>query len=274
MRITHWNCAGRRFALDEAPFVMGILNVTPDSFSDGGRHEGLEAATAHAEALAPWSDLIDVGGESTRPGFDEAAVTLETERARVMPVVRALVARGFAVSVDTSRPEIMREAAEAGAAVLNDVRGFERPGALEAAAASTCGLVLMHHAQLDPSVDPVGPVYDYLERRTRELEAAGVDSSRICWDPGVGFGKTYEQNVRLIAATDAFVRSGRPLMTAISRKSVVGISTGVERPDERVAGSLAAAVLAARDGAHVLRVHDARETREAMRMLAAWRRAR
>ena len=172
-----WRCAERLFDLEERPLIMGILNVTPDSFSDGGEHNTPEAALLHARRMrGEGADIIDVGGESTRPGFDEFGVSLEEERRRVLPVVRALAAEGFCVSVDTSKPEIMTEAAELGAAILNDIRGFERPGALEAAARTNCGLVVMHRKAEPVYDDLVGEVTAYLEARTARLLALGVSA--------------------------------------------------------------------------------------------------
>lgn len=269
-----WRCARRTFNLAERPLVMGILNVTPDSFSDGGEHHRLEDALAWARRLAAeGADIIDVGGESTRPGFSEEAVSLEEERRRVLPVVRVLALEGLAVSVDTSKPEIMREAAELGSEILNDVRGFELPGAMEAAAASRCGLVVMHRAVKGPLTDAAGEVEAYLRARQRELERLGVERSRICWDPGFGFGKSVEQNFELLAATPRFAASGQPLMTAISRKSSIGAVIGAASPKDRVAGSVAGAALAAALGAQVLRVHDVRETADALAVLGAVRAA-
>lgn len=270
-----WRTRTRTYDLDAAaPLVMGILNVTPDSFSDGGEHNSLEAALAWAESMKGSADIVDVGGESTRPGFGETTVTLEMELERVMPVVTELSRRGVSVSVDTSKAAVMRAAAEAGAEILNDIRGFEQPGALETAAESGCGLVIMDRTQLEPETDAVDAVRRYLERRTEAFLKAGVDASRICWDPGVGFGKTYEQNLDIWAAIERFADSGFPVMTAISRKSMIGLSTGIGDPKDRVDASVAGALLAASAGSHVLRVHDVRATAEACTMLRVWRRTR
>ena len=250
---------------------MGILNVTPDSFSDGGEHNTPEAALLHARRMrGDGADIIDVGGESTRPGFDEFGVSLEEERRRVLPVVRALAAEGFCVSVDTSKPEIMTEAAELGAAILNDIRGFERPGALEAAARTNCGLVVMHRKAEPRYDDLVGEVTVYLEERTAKLLALGVSPDRICWDPGFGFGKTPDGNFTLLRETASFVERGYPFMTALSRKSSIGLAAHQEKPTDRVAGSVAGALFGAAHGSAVLRVHDVRETADA---LAVWRAA-
>lgn len=259
-----WHCAGKVLDLSR-PLVMGILNVTPDSFSDGGEHNTPEAALAWARKMRDeGAAIIDVGGESTRP--HATPVDLEEERRRVIPVVRMLVAEGMTVSVDTSRPEIMREAAAEGAAILNDVRGFELPGAAEAAAATACGLVIMHKGK-PTTEDAVGEIEHYLQARQKVLEALGVERSRICWDPGYGFGKSLEVNLELLAATPRLVASGQPVMTAVSRKGSLGKLIGREGTEERVVASVAAALLAARSGARILRVHDVRETRDALAVL-------
>ena len=259
-----WHCAGRVLDLSR-PLVMGILNVTPDSFSDGGEHNTLEAALAWARKMRDeGAAIIDVGGESTRP--HALPVSLEEERRRVMPVVHLLVAEGMVVSVDTSRPEIMREAAAAGAAILNDVRGFELPGAASAAATTDCGLVIMHKGK-PTTEDAVGEIARYLRARQEALEGLGVDSSRICWDPGYGFGKSLEVNLELLAATPRLVASGQPVMTAVSRKGSLGKLIGREGTEARIVASVAAALLAAHSGARILRVHDVRETMDALAVL-------
>lgn len=267
-----WRCAERLFDIEKRPLIMGILNVTPDSFSDGGEHNTPEAALLHARRMRDeGADIIDVGGESTRPGFDEFGVSLEEERRRVLPVVRALADEGFCVSVDTSKPEIMTEAAALGAAVLNDIRGFERPGALEAAARTNCGLVVMHRKAEPRYDDLVREVTAYLEERTARLLALGVTPDRVCWDPGFGFGKTPDGNFMLLRETASFAERGYPFMTALSRKSSIGLATHQEKPTDRVAGSVAGALFGASHGSAVLRVHDVRETADA---LAVWRAAR
>lgn len=267
-----WRCAERLFDIEKRPLIMGILNVTPDSFSDGGEHNTPEAALLHARRMRDeGADIIDVGGESTRPGFDEFGVSLEEERRRVLPVVRALADEGFCVSVDTSKPEIMTEAAALGAAVLNDIRGFERPGALEAAARTNCGLVVMHRKAEPRYDDLVREVTAYLEERTARLLALGVTPDRVCWDPGFGFGKTPDGNFMLLRETASFAERGYPFMTALSRKSSIGLVAHQEKPTDRVAGSVAGALFGASHGSAVLRVHDVRETADA---LAVWRAAR
>ncbi|MFU0841592.1 MAG: Dihydropteroate synthase [Burkholderia sp.] len=269
---SHWKCGAREYAFDGLhPLIMGILNVTPDSFSDGGEHNAPEAAIAWARKMREdGADIIDVGGESTRPGFDENGVSLEEERRRVMPVVKALAAEGFAVSVDTSKPEIMTEAAALGAVILNDVRAFTLPGAEAAAAATGCGLVVMHRSFTTDYTDVVAEVETFLIERQRRLEALGIAADRICWDPGFGFGKTVEQNYRLLAATARFVASGQPFMMALSRKSSIGKATGQLNPHDRVAGSVEGAMYAIERGAQIVRVHDVRATADAV---AVWRAA-
>lgn len=271
-RAQAWRCGGRTLALGSRPLIMGILNVTPDSFSDGGDHCALEDALAWARRMRDeGADIVDVGGESTRPGF--SLVTLEEERRRVIPVVKALAAEGFIVSVDTSKPEIMTEAAGLGAAILNDIRGFELPGALEAAARTDCGIVIMHSVKDEGFASKTDEVYDYLQKRTAAFEALGTDPERICWDPGFGFQKTPDENFELIAASGRFADSGYPLLAAVSRKSSLGLVTGREKPKDRTAASAACALLACSMGAQIARVHDVAETRDAFCVLEAIRKA-
>ena len=269
-RADTWRCGSKIFKIDRHhPLIMGILNVTPDSFSDGGTHNGLEDAVAWARRMHDeGAHIIDVGGESTRPGFDETGVTLEEERRRVIPVVERLVKEGFIVSVDSSKPEIMTEVAALGAHILNDIRGFEMPGAMEAAAATDCGLVVMHRSFTTDYEDVVADVERYLQERQRRLEALGVSADRICWDPGFGFGKTVEQNFQLRGTTDRFVASGQPYLMGLSRKSSIGAATGQKAPLDRIVGSVAGALLAVQQGAQVVRVHDCRQTADA---IAVWR---
>ena len=269
-RADTWRCGSKIFKIDRHhPLIMGILNVTPDSFSDGGTHNGLEDAVAWARRMHDeGAHIIDVGGESTRPGFDETGVTLEEELRRVIPVVERLVKEGFIVSVDSSKPEIMTEVAALGAHILNDIRGFEMPGAMEAAAATDCGLVVMHRSFTTDYEDVVADVERYLQERQRRLEALGVSADRICWDPGFGFGKTVEQNFQLLGTTDRFVASGQPYLMGLSRKSSIGAATGQKAPLDRIVGSVAGALLAVQQGAQVVRVHDCRQTADA---IAVWR---
>jgi dihydropteroate synthase len=262
-------------ALDLAtPRVMGIVNVTADSFSDGGRYLDPSRAVAHGVALAAdGADLVDVGGESTRPGA--RPVPLEEELARVMPVVEALVRQGVAVSVDTMKPEVMRRAVRAGCAMVNDVNGFRAEGAIAAVAGSAAGLCAMHMKgtpatmQADPRYDDVvAEVRDYLAGRAAALEAAGVARERIAIDPGFGFGKNFAHNAALLAGLRELAALGLPVVAGLSRKRMIGDITG--RPvDERVAGSVAAALLAVQNGASIVRVHDVRQTVDALKVLQA-----
>jgi dihydropteroate synthase len=248
---------------------MGIVNVTADSFSDGGRY--LDPARAVAQGLKlrdEGADLVDVGGESTRPGAEP--VEAGEELRRVMPVIEGLVKEGVAVSVDTLKPEVMRAAIEAGCAVVNDVNGFRSAGAIEAVAGSDAGLVVMHMRgtpqtmQKEPRYDDVvAEVASCLRERARALEAAGVAPRRIAIDPGFGFGKTLEHNKALFRALPALASMGYPVLAGVSRKGMIGSITG--RPvGERTAGSVAAALLAVQNGASLVRVHDVRETVDAI----------
>lgn len=261
------------------PRIMGIVNVTPDSFSDGGEHATTEAAVVWGRKLAAdGADIIDVGGESTRPGA--ADVSLEEELARVIPVVKTLAREGLIVSVDTSKPEVMWEAAAAGAEILNDIRGFREAGAPQAAAQSGCGLIVMHMQgtprtmQKAPSyTDLIGEVTDFLLSQEKVLLAAGADPAAVMFDPGFGFGKNVEQNFELLAATAHFVELGRPFLMALSRKSSLGAVTGVAKAGDRIVSSVAGALIAVERGAQLVRVHDVRETKEAFDVLAAVRAA-
>lgn len=261
------------------PRIMGIVNVTPDSFSDGGEHATTESAVAWGRKLAAdGADIIDVGGESTRSGA--ADVSLEEELARVIPVVKTLAREGLIVSVDTSEPEVMREGAAAGAEILNDIRGFREAGAPQAAAQSGCGLIVMHMQgtprtmQKAPSyTDLIGEVTDFLLSQEKVLLAAGADPAAVMFDPGFGFGKNVEQNFELLAATAHFVELGRPFLMALSRKSSLGAVTGVAKAGDRIVSSVAGALIAVERGAQLVRVHDVRETKEAFDVLAAVRAA-
>ncbi len=265
-----WRRAGR-------PLIMGILNATPDSFSDGGRHDSVDCAVEAAEEmLEAGADLIDVGGESTRPGA--TPVPEPEELARVVPVMEALAARfDCPLSVDTSSPLVMTRAVEAGACLINDVRALTRPGALEAAAASGASVCVMH-MRGEPGdmstrtdyVDVVVEVIDYLAGRLERLRAAGVPPGRILVDPGFGFAKTHEQNFELLRRLDELSRLDAPVLVGMSRKRMIGEATG--RPvDRRAVGSAAAALLAAERGAAVLRVHDVEATRDALAIRQAMR---
>jgi dihydropteroate synthase len=256
---------------------MGILNVTPDSFSDGGAFLVRDAALARACAMvAQGADLIDVGGESTRPGAAEVPVEVELER--VIPVIEALTAElAVPVSVDTSKPQVMAAAVAAGASLINDVRALRLPGALETAARLGVPVCLMHMAgeprtmQNAPSYDDVvSEVRGFLAGRVAACVDAGIPRERLLVDPGFGFGKTTAHNVALLAGLGRLAELGLPILVGISRKSMVGALTG-RGPGERLAASLAAAVLAAERGASILRVHDVADTLDALRVLEAVR---
>jgi dihydropteroate synthase len=252
--------------------VMGILNVTPDSFSDGGNYQSLEFALSHAEQMIEAGvDIIDVGGESTRPG--SPPVSLEDELQRVMPVLYALRDLGPAISVDTYKPQVMREAIIAGVDMINDINGFRAPGALEAVRDSDCALCIMHmqsdpqHMQLAPAyTDVVAEVIAFLRERAEALLAAGIDPRRLCIDPGFGFGKTVEHNYALLKATARLIDElNLPLLAGLSRKSMVGAVTG--RPvEQRMAGSVGGALAAVAQGALIVRVHDVAETVDALKV--------
>jgi dihydropteroate synthase len=254
------------------PRVMGIVNVTPDSFSDGGRFASAQQAIDRGRQLRDeGADLLDVGGESTRPGA--AGVGLDEERRRVLPVVEALAADGLAVSVDTQKPELMREALAAGAAMINDVNALLAPGALEAVAASRAGVCVMHMQgaprtmQAEPRYgDVVAEVVAFLDGRVRALAVAGIGPERIVVDPGFGFGKTLEHNLALLRGLGRFAGTGAAVMAGLSRKSMLGRITGRE-VGERAFASVAAALIAVQNGVHIVRVHDVAATRDA---LAVW----
>lgn len=265
-----------RFRIDlSRPQVMGIVNVTPDSFSDGGIYAGTRAAVAHCETLvAQGADILDIGGESSRPGT--APVPLDEELARVLPVLREAVMLGVPVSVDTYKPEVMRQALGLGADIINDIWALRQDGAREVVAAhGRCGVCLMHmHGepqtmQRSPMAgDAVPQVLAFLQMQTRQLKALGVDASRIAWDPGIGFGKTVEQNFALLARQAALLVDGYPLLAGWSRKSSLGNVTG-QPVNDRLVASVTAAVLAVQRGARVVRVHDVRDTVAALKVLAA-----
>ena len=259
----------------EYPAMMGILNATPDSFSDGGRFGHAEdASAAGLKMLADGASMLDIGGESTRPGAP--AVGVEAEIGRVVPVIERLRRETNCIlSVDTSKPEVMRAAVDAGADMINDVRALREPGALEAAAALGVPVCLMH-MQGQPRSMQDNPVYDdvvadvftFLQQRIEACEAAGINRERIAVDPGFGFGKTVAHNVALLANLRELRALGRPLLVGLSRKSTLGALTG-RAVDQRMPASVAAAVLAYERGADILRVHDVGETRDVLRVAAA-----
>lgn len=270
----HWQTTRHQIDLSR-PRVMGIVNVTPDSFSDGGRHATAAAALAHCERLLrDGADILDIGGESTRPGT--APVPLEEELARVLPVVREALRLGGPISVDTYKPEVMRAVLDLGADIVNDIRALRRPGAAQAIAAHPqCGVCLMHmhgepaSMQREPMAgDAVPQVAAFLRRETQGLLALGVAPDRIAWDPGIGFGKTLDQNFALLARQRELLQAGHPLVVGWSRKSSLGTVSGLP-VGERMVPSVAAALLAVERGAHVVRVHDVRETAAALRVWSA-----
>lgn len=268
------DCAGRKLLLDR-PRVMGIVNVTPDSFADGGAHADTASAVAHALALvAEGADILDIGGESTRPGAEP--VPLELELARVVPVIEAL-ARGCAlpISVDTSHPEVMRAAVGAGAGFINDVRALRAEGALDAAAALAVPVCLMHmqggpgSMQDAPDYDDVvAEVHGFLTQRIFACEMAGIPKKRLVIDPGFGFGKTTAHNLQLLAQLRRFTELGVPVLAGLSRKRTLGEIIG-RSVDQRVHASVAAALIAAQNGAMILRVHDVAATVDALKVWQA-----
>ena len=266
------DCAGRILRLDR-PQVMGIVNVTPDSFSDGGAHDTTDAAVAHALRLVEeGADVLDIGGESTRPGAAE--VEVEEELRRVVPVIERLAAQvAVPISIDTSKPEVMRAAVQAGAGMINDVYGLRREGALDAAAALGVPVVLMHmqgeprSMQAVPQYDDVvGEVHRFLAERIFAAEMAGIPKQRIVVDPGFGFGKDTAHNLQLLAQFERFAELGVPVLAGLSRKRSIGELTGRDVPADRVAGSVAAHLIAAQRGAAIVRVHDVAATVDALKV--------
>lgn len=258
----------------QRPLVMGILNVTPDSFSDGGRFDSLQRALDRAHAMTEaGADMVDVGGESTRPGADAVAVGEELER--VIPVIEALSDSGLALSIDTSKPEVMTAAAAAGAVLINDVWALRRPGALQAAAATGLPVCLMH-MQGEPGTMQQAPAYDdvsaevrdFLADRIAACEAAGIPASRLLLDPGFGFGKQLQHNLSLLRDLPKLGQLKRPILAGLSRKSMLGQITGAATGERQTASAVAAAI-AWQQGASVLRVHDVRATVEALAVAQA-----
>jgi dihydropteroate synthase len=256
--------------------IMGIVNVTPDSFSDGGQHGSAEAGSVHGLRLAAeGAHILDVGGESTRPGSD--AVPIDEELARVIPAVAALSKAGHAVSIDTRKPHVMREALKAGAAIINDVSalGFD-PESLHTVVELGCPVVLMHAQgdprtmQLNPHYDDVAlDVYDHLEERIRTCLVAGIPRAKIAIDPGIGFGKTFRHNLDLLNQVTLFHGLGVVVLLGLSRKGFIGALTGEKLARNRVNGSVGGAVQAALNGVHILRVHDVKATVEALAVAMA-----
>lgn len=269
------NLRAGNFLLDLShPLVMGIVNVTPDSFSDGGKFLVRNNAIAHARRLInDGADIVDIGGESTRPGA--AAASLQEELDRVMPVLETMIADGIPVSVDTQKTAVMVSAINAGAAMINDVNALLSDGAVNACAASNVAICLMHRQgapatmQAAPSyLDVVTEVTAFLALRSKACLDAGIAVDRIVIDPGFGFGKTLEHNFKLLRELKSLVALGYPVLTGFSRKASLGIVTG-RGADERLAASIVAAVLCAQNGATILRVHDVRETVDALKVLKA-----
>lgn len=267
------DCHGRPLRLDR-PRVVGILNLTPDSFSDGGSHDSVDAAVAHAlQMVEEGADMIDVGGESTRPGAAE--VPVDEELRRVIAVIEQLASRSeVPIAIDTSKPEVMRAAVAAGAGMINDVYALRREGAMEAAAELRVPVCLMHMQGEPRSMqeaprydDVVGEVHRFLTDRLFACELAGIERRNVMVDPGFCFGKTLEHNLALLAALDRFASLGSGVYAGLSRKSMIGTLTGRQVPAERVAGSVAAALIAVQRGARMVRVHDVAATVDA---LAVW----
>ncbi len=273
--VLHWRCCDRVFDLSNGPLVMGILNVTPDSFSDGGRYLDPRSAIARGlELVAEGADIVDVGGESTRPGA--LPVDAAEEQRRVIPVVEQLAAAAQCViSVDTTKAVVARAALAAGAHIINDTSGLEDDPDMPAVAREFgAGVVVMHRRgppatmQADPRyTDVVGEVADYLAGRLRALAAAGLNPECAVIDPGIGFGKTLAHNVRLLAQLDRLTRLGRPVLVGVSRKSLLGGITG-RAVGERLPASLAAAAYALTRGAHIIRVHDVKDSCDVARVVA------
>ena len=268
------DCAGRKLLLDR-PRIMGIVNVTPDSFADGGLHDTTELAVAQALMLAEQgADILDVGGESTRPGAEE--VSLQEELRRVIPVIERLAQlTTLPISIDTSKPEVMRAAVAAGAGFINDVFALRRDGALEAAAELGVPVCLMHmqgeprSMQDDPQYeDVVAEVHGFFTQRLFACEMAGISKKKLLIDPGFGFGKNLEHNLRLLRQLSRFVELGVPVLAGLSRKGMIGKLTGRE-VDDRVVGSAVAALIAVQNGAQIVRVHDVAATVDALRVWSA-----
>lgn len=255
--------------LTDGPYIMGIINVTPDSFSDSGRYATTEKSIEHAERLIiEGADILDIGGESTRPG--SLAVSLEEELRRVIPVIEILSQKNIPISVDTSKPEVMQAAINAGASIINDVNALQAPGAIEVVARSKALVCLMHmkgkprNMQENPQyVDVISEVKDFLQQRMRIASSGGIAHERLIIDPGFGFGKALKHNIELFTYLDQLTKTDVPVMVGISRKSMLGAITGSD-VNNRVHASVAAALLAVIKGAKILRVHDVKATKDAI----------
>ena len=273
MQIKHQS---RSLSLDK-PAIMGILNVTPDSFSDGGQWNSLNKALEHAlSMIASGAAIIDIGGESTRPGAD--AVSAEEELARILPVIKALRAQNseILISVDTSQPEVIREAAAAGADIWNDIRALSMPGAVLTAAELQIPVILMHMQGTPKSMqdnpcyqDILTEVLDFLKERAALCLKHGIKKENIILDPGLGFGKTVRDNFTLLNNLEAFAATGYPILSALSRKSMIGAACSLPNPQDRTIGSVAGALISFMKGAQLVRVHDVRETFEALQVYLA-----
>ncbi|HOI66049.1 MAG TPA: dihydropteroate synthase [Thiomonas arsenitoxydans] len=272
---SHWK-AGRFTLQLHRPLVMGIVNVTPDSFSDGGQHADAVLALRHAQTLVEQgADILDIGGESSRPGSPR--LSHAQEWARIAPVLQETVRWNVPVSVDTYQPETMRRALDLGADIINDIHALQRPGALEVVAASKAGVCLMH-MQGDPAsmqqaphyADVLGEVREFLWSRAATAESMGIDRSRIALDPGFGFGKTLEHNLTLAKGLPALAQSGYPVLVGVSRKSMIGALTGRD-VGERLPGSLGAVLACVAAGAQIVRVHDVGPTCDAIKVWSAMR---
>ena len=252
-----WQCRDRVVNLDK-PVIMGIVNVTPDSFSDGGRHATFSEALTFAHQLAhEGADILDIGGESTRPGSTPLAP--REEQKRILPVVKTLVQEGYTVSVDTYHPETMRAVLDLGAHIINDVKGFTQAGAVDAVRGSDAGLVIMHFEAVRPG-HLFKDIEAFLEQQSQLLLVAGVPARTICWDPGFGFGKTMEENLTLLEHFEDFRCPNYPILIGVSRKRMIGAMTGIADPAKRAVGSVKAALTAVKKGAHIVRVHDVAQT--------------
>ncbi len=276
MVINHWDLGRRKLTLLRRPLVMGILNVTPDSFSDGGRNnDPVAAIDAAAEMEADGADIIDIGGESTRPYSDP--LSSDDELARVMPVIEGLAGRiSIPISIDTSKAVVADAAINAGAEIINDVTGLEGDAGMPAVAAGReVGICVMHMRgtpqtmQDDPRYENVvEEIYDYLLRRREFCLALGIDAQRICLDPGIGFGKTHEHNLQLLRATSRFVQLGSPILIGHSRKGFIGKILG-DKTADRCAATIGVSLAVAAAGAHVIRVHDVKPTVDALKSFEA-----
>ena len=274
-RSTSWRIGNSELRFDSLPVLMGIVNVTPDSFSDGGNHDSTEAAVSHALQLAAdGAGILDIGGESTRPYSQP--VSSDDELARVIPVIEQLVSKtDVPISIDTSKSAVAQAAVSAGATIINDVTGFEDPKMIEIAKKSQAGICAMHMQgnpqtmQDDPQYkDVVADILKYLKQRKEALLAAGIEPSRICLDPGIGFGKTHEHNLELVAAASQFHSLGCPVLVGHSRKGFIKKICGEETADRDI-GSLAVTLALAQSGIQIIRVHEVRNTMNALKMLQA-----